>query len=167
MAKRHPDGIVQFLMDHPDGAHPAGYLLYCGGCKERRPVAEFYLQAAVRMKSAGKRVQGSVTTCRSCARRVSGQYRAPRTAIMREAKAGGCVDCGLVNLDHPEIFDFDHHTSDKVKNVCAWLTSGTEDDLRAEIARCEVVCANCHRIRTASRPHGARGRDGGRRTSSD
>lgn len=38
--------------------------------------------------------------------------------------------------------------------------TGTEEDLRAKIARCEVVCANCHRIRSASRPHGSRGRDG-------
>ena len=80
--------------------------------------------------------------------------------IIDEAKAGGCVDCGLIMPEHLEVFDFDHTSGDKIKNVSAWLTTGTEEDLRAEIARCEVVCANCHRIRSASRPHGSRGRDG-------
>lgn len=86
--------------------------------------------------------------------------KAPRQRIIEAAKAGGCVDCGLIMPEHLEVFDFDHISGDKVKNVSAWLTTGTEEDLRAEIARCEVVCANCHRIRSASRPHGSRGRDG-------
>lgn len=40
----------------------------------------------------------------------------------------------------------------------AFLSKGTLDDLRAEIAKCEVVCANCHRIRTKGRSPATRGR---------
>ena len=47
---------------------------------------------------------------------------------------------------------------DRPSNVAAFLSKGTLDDLRAEIAKCEVVCANCHRIRTKGRPPATRGR---------
>ena len=46
----------------------------------------------------------------------------------------------------------------KAGNVAAFLSKGTLDDLRAEIAKCEVVCANCHRIRTKGRVPVTRGR---------
>ena len=87
-----------------------------------------------------------------------------RREIIAEAKKDGCVDCGLVNLEYPQIFEFDHVRPGKVLPVSGWLNRGTEKDLLDEIARCEVVCANCHRIRTVTRPHAGRGRDLKRRT---
>lgn len=46
----------------------------------------------------------------------------------------------------------------KAGNVAAFLSKGTLDDLRAELAKCEVVCANCHHIRTKGRVPVTRGR---------
>jgi hypothetical protein len=31
------------------------------------------------------------------------------------------------------------------------ITKGTFEELEAEIDKCEVVCANCHRVRSAQR----------------
>jgi hypothetical protein len=45
--------------------------------------------------------------------------------------------------------DFDHlDRSQKVANVGVIITRGSWAKLKAEIAKCEVVCANCHRLRT-------------------
>lgn len=57
-----------------------------------------------------------------------------------------CVDCGESD---PVVLDFDH-LRDKTKNVTAMLNS-TWPRIRREIEKCEVVCANCHRRRTAAR----------------
>jgi hypothetical protein len=59
-----------------------------------------------------------------------------------------CVDCGY--RAHPAALHFDHLPgSRKVFAVgrarCTW------DRIEAEIAKCEVVCANCHAIRTEGR----------------
>lgn len=58
----------------------------------------------------------------------------------------GCVDCGY--REHPAALDFDHVRGVKVGNLSAMT------DIRkvqAEIAKCEVRCANCHRIVTYNR----------------
>lgn len=47
--------------------------------------------------------------------------------------------------------DFDH-LGDKFKNVSAMIQEGFGiKKILAEAAKCEVVCANCHRLRTWSR----------------
>ena len=46
--------------------------------------------------------------------------------------------------------DFDHIRGKKLHNV-AWLVNVSERRLLEEIAKCDLVCANCHRIRTARR----------------
>lgn len=59
-----------------------------------------------------------------------------------------CVDCGETDL---VVLEFDH-LSDKTASICHMLTNGTSvARLEQEIAKCEVVCANCHRRRTAKR----------------
>ena len=60
----------------------------------------------------------------------------------------GCQDCGY--NDKPEALDFDHKPGTKSFNIGAnegrsWV------NLLTEMAKCEVVCANCHRIRTYNR----------------
>lgn len=75
----------------------------------------------------------------------------------------GCTDCGL-KIPHPEIYDFDHLPGcDKVMPLSKFLTKGTFEDLVAEVAKCEVVCANCHRIRSRSRDYVSFGRDQSRK----
>ena len=60
----------------------------------------------------------------------------------------GCADCGYA-VDAVAL-DFDHVRGDKHFNIgsyyaCSW------DKISAEVAKCEVVCSNCHRIRTRDR----------------
>jgi len=56
-----------------------------------------------------------------------------------------CVDCGEADL---RVLDFDH-LRDKTAEISRLINAGaTNERLRAEIAKCEVRCANCHRRRT-------------------
>src|SRR6202022_3269562 len=59
-----------------------------------------------------------------------------------------CVDCGETDIT---VLEFDH-LRDKTQNVSA-LIRGTNSWARieAEIAKCVVRCANCHRRETARR----------------
>lgn len=66
------------------------------------------------------------------------------------------MDCGL-RCEYPEVFEFDHRPGEtKVADVTK-LRVGKMSALVAEIAKCDVVCANCHRIRTVTRRDAARG----------
>jgi hypothetical protein len=46
--------------------------------------------------------------------------------------------------------DFDHVRGSKLMEVSR-LVGASAQRLRDELAKCEVVCANCHRIRSARR----------------
>jgi len=59
----------------------------------------------------------------------------------------GCADCGYNK--HPNSLDFDH-LDDKKFNIGTSISRKLETILE-EIEKCEVVCSNCHRIRTATR----------------
>jgi hypothetical protein len=64
----------------------------------------------------------------------------------------GCVDCGYNK--HPAALDFDHLPgTEKLRDIKCGQHLGWEA-LQAEVAKCEVVCANCHRIRTSERAKG-------------
>jgi hypothetical protein len=58
-----------------------------------------------------------------------------------------CVDCGE---DDVMVLEFDH-LGDKEFNISGGLRDRSLAALIAEMAKCEVVCANCHRRRTAIR----------------
>jgi len=48
--------------------------------------------------------------------------------------------------------DFDHVRGEKVLSISAMVHKGFSwESILAEIAKCDVVCSNCHRIRTAAR----------------
>lgn len=75
------------------------------------------------------------------------RYTAKLRRIANESKSGPCADC-----DHtypPIAMDFDHRPGEvRIADVARLTQTGSEAKLRAEIAKCDVVCANCHRIRT-------------------
>ena len=57
-----------------------------------------------------------------------------------------CADCGESD---PVVLDFDH-LRDKKFNVCKGYEEKAWDSVLEEIKKCEVVCSNCHRVRTAA-----------------
>lgn len=72
-------------------------------------------------------------------------------AYANEAKDVPCADCGE---RFPTVcMDFDHLPGfEKVANISSLVQRPVSlERLVAEIAKCDVVCANCHRIRTADR----------------
>ena len=78
------------------------------------------------------------------------RYYARNRQIVDEIKSAPCLDCGRVFP--PCAMDFDHISDDKVDDISRMVTSGvSEDTLRLEISKCEVVCACCHRVRTHNR----------------
>lgn len=71
-----------------------------------------------------------------------------------DLKRGPCMDCG--NSYHPTVMDFDHRPgTDKVMAVSMMVLHKYSDvEILKEISKCDLVCANCHRIRTAKRWYG-------------
>jgi hypothetical protein len=66
--------------------------------------------------------------------------------------SSGCKDCGY--NDHAVALQFDH-LRDKRANVSNMIRSDYSwDQIKKEIDKCEVVCANCHAIRTHLRKNG-------------
>ena len=60
-----------------------------------------------------------------------------------------CVDCGI---NYPYyVMDFDHVRGVKHANVMELVSTLSKKRIDQEIAKCEIVCSNCHRIRTHMR----------------
>lgn len=59
-----------------------------------------------------------------------------------------CYDCG--GMFPPEAMDFDHVSGTKSFTISQvpWLSW---DAVREEIDKCQLVCSNCHRVRTKTR----------------
>jgi hypothetical protein len=74
--------------------------------------------------------------------------RAKVRAAIEEAKSVPCVDCGIQYPTH--VMDLDHVRGAKEFSLaCAEFQSMKR--IRAEIAKCDPVCSNCHRQRTWDR----------------
>lgn len=60
-----------------------------------------------------------------------------------------CVDCG--QKYHYCQMQFDHIGDDKIADINKLMKTRSIETVKAEIAKCELVCANCHAIRTWKR----------------
>ena len=68
---------------------------------------------------------------------------------LRAIKSQPCTDCGQVFPE--ECMDFDHIADNKVADVSELTKNLCWSKIEEEISKCELVCSNCHRIRTARR----------------
>jgi hypothetical protein len=99
---------------------------------------------------------GYQNKCKRCAadiQRAKNPVRLQRhRQILRQAKDVPCADCGV---RYPAwVMDFDHVRGEKKRSVGYAIGIGWSDaKLHAEIAKCDVVCANCHRQRSHDRGH--------------
>ena len=60
-----------------------------------------------------------------------------------------CADCG--NIYHFAAMDFDHIEGGKIADVSTLVNKAMRTALMAELKKCELVCSNCHRVRTYER----------------
>lgn len=130
----------------------------CTGCGQIKDASEFYGNKA--------KADGLQSRCKICSRAASDSYDRSRYAEMRAAaKAAAvlvakqyvyeflsthpCVDCGIRDW---RVLEFDHVRGSKRRNVSDMIVGGYRlTVIQDEIAKCEVRCANCHRIITAQR----------------
>jgi hypothetical protein len=136
----------------------------CGTCGLTKPLEEFHYKN----RAAGTRQ----STCTACARAYQrtwyadhrerhgqtskvrrDEWRASLVRVIERAKAVPCADCGERYPSY--VMDFDHLHGDKLANVSSLKTASLER-LLGEMHKCDVVCANCHRLRTVARRSEAR-----------
>jgi hypothetical protein len=131
----------------------SGRVRRCGRCGHLLPLELF-----------NRRGDGHQWWCRTCFaayfrargdlhRRQSASAKATRQQALRahvleHLTRHPCVDCG----EHDAVvLEFDH-LDEKSASISELVScAATLGSLDAEIGRCEVVCANCHRRRTARR----------------
>jgi hypothetical protein len=131
----------------------------CGRCGEVKPLEDF----AWHRRAKGQRNH----YCRSCqseygkahyaanrqryleleAKRKRARARKRMRFILEYLQTNPCVDCGESD---PLVLEFDH-VKGKSFDIGAGLPDRNWESILREIAKCEVVCANCHRRRTAGR----------------
>jgi hypothetical protein len=140
------------VADKPAEILPEG-TAFCRRCGVTRPVSSFH-------HSKGRRQ----SWCKPCRRRYMhdrGQLHRSQSKAARERRRlqarefvldvvrnGRCSDC---LLEDPLVLEFDHLDA-KQADVAKLVHEGYAlERVRAEVAKCELVCVSCHRRRTAQR----------------
>lgn len=91
--------------------------------------------------------------CKECRRERYGGARYRTAKLAR----GACADCGLaVTPETLCMFDLDHRET-KHFNV-SQMYSAPDEVFYRELAKCDLVCANDHRLRTKARGYVGAGR---------
>lgn len=124
----------------------------CGRCGETRPLHEFH-----------KRGNGYQSWCKLCKKSDShiryydnieyeidrrNRTKAERMAWYNSLKDYPCTDCRV--RYPPYVMQWDH-IQDKAYNISQMVFTRSKEAILNEIAKCELVCANCHCERTHSR----------------
>lgn len=106
-------------------------------------------------KDSGRSNTRNGSYCKSCRNEVCDKRNDHRTHEIRtylKAKKTGapCTDCGL---SYPHfVMDYDHVRGKKTGLISmAASRHWNFKRLDEELAKCDLVCANCHRIRTFTR----------------
>lgn len=128
---------------------------FCKRCDTIKPLTEFN-----RNKARPDGLQGQ---CRLCSNKICRDHytnnqkdyirrnrenRYTKRTLLSEYLEGKiCLDCG--NSDK-RVLEFDH-LRDKKFNISESFNHHTWKKISIEISKCDIVCANCHRIRTIER----------------
>jgi hypothetical protein len=120
-----------------------GWELTCTVCGSTKDASLF-------VKS--QRPLGRIRECKACRKerndkdRKSDSYRGNvNRRLVIEAKSKPCMDC---NIEFPYyVMDLDHVRGEK-KFILSQAYSYSTKAVLEEIAKCDVICANCHRVRT-------------------
>lgn len=147
----------------PTASRPSGYS-YCRKCftleqskyKERNPEKVKRSNAESYVKNKESRLLKATTYRKENRQKIkesAALSRIQKREIIEKVKDHPCLDCG--GRFPSECMDFDHVRGVKRFNIAnIGGSSMSVDVLFEEMAKCEIVCANCHRIRTKKRSKG-------------
>jgi hypothetical protein len=112
--------------------------IVCANCHLRRTMASHRQRLARRILSEARRTMYHRNRWRHHA------------DVLDQIRSVPCADCG--GRFAPCSMQFDHRDpTTKVKAVMAMISNFGLDRILAEVAKCDIVCANCHRLRTFQR----------------
>lgn len=129
----------------------------CESCKKDKPYSDFYIRT-LKTKVILQPI------CKECTKAYHKEhykrnkekyrlrakaYKKKMQALLSEIKNKPCADCG--GIFHPIAMDFDHTDDNKIGNVSALVLRSSWDKVLKEIEKCDLVCSNCHRVRTYNR----------------
>ena len=126
-------GLTGFYVRHT-GERAGQYYNHCKECLKVRGKEYYHKNHVRQLALAVKRRR---------------KYRKDLREFVDILKNKPCTDCGQVFP--PYVMDFDHRRGEiKIGNVGTLIsqTRFTKAKLIEEISKCDLVCANCHRIRT-------------------
>jgi len=123
---------------------------FCNKCGNDKPVDDFAWK--------NKNLQKRASNCKACQKimkdchyqenreayiKKAARHRAAYAEWWKEFKATlSCEECGE---DHPATIDF-HHVRDKEITLANAIHQGWgKKRVMEEVAKCKVLCANCHR----------------------
>lgn len=78
--------------------------------------------------------------------KMKAKYIAFREFLHAYKMERGCSRCGWA--EHPAALDFDHVDPNDKDQKLACMFSYSKEKVEAELAKCVVLCSNCHRIKT-------------------
>jgi hypothetical protein len=138
----------------------------CGTCKEKKPATTEYFHARY-TKTAAQSPDGLQSICMECKSKLNkARYYADPVARAKAVKKNilkarqrnrqfvyaflethPCVDCGEARW---QVLEFDHVRGTKEYGISKMILHGmTLRRIKKEMDKCEVRCANCHRMKTA------------------
>lgn len=71
-----------------------------------------------------------------------------REFCWRHKRLCGCLKCGIKD---PVVLEYDHVKGEKLASISQMITNTVSfETLKEEVRKCDVLCANCHRRKTAN-----------------
>lgn len=113
----------------------------CSRCKQIKSETNFCKRK--------DRPSGFVSHCKRCQADDTLKYHFAWKMRVKVLKDKPCMDCGIQYP--PFVMDFDHRDP-STKKFHFQVAKNWKDTL-TEIAKCDLVCSNCHRVRTYLRTH--------------
>jgi hypothetical protein len=131
----------------------------CSKCNKAKKLTDFY------KRRTGKRTGDYYEKCKECMKARGREYYHKnrvrqlglalirkrksyylRRKIVNKLKNKPCSDCGIKYPYY--VMDFDHKDKNTKLGNPSHLLSYSLERFLVEIEKCDIVCANCHRIRT-------------------
>jgi hypothetical protein len=113
----------------------------CSVCTEIKPRNDFH--------SDKRTSTGKSRTCKTCElKKLQAIRRRKQQHVVDILKVSPCIDCGY--SASVAAMQFDHVRGTKVANVSRLVQQcASIERIQREIEKCDIVCSNCHAVRTA------------------